>query len=176
MIIVTWNINGLRSFKKKYDLKKFLEDFGDKVTMDASDISEKALQVAVKNAEENNADIKFIKSNMFEEIRGKYDIIISNPPYIPKIQMDGLDKKVVGYEPYGALYGGEDGLDFYRIIADKSGEYLNHGGRLILEIGFDQGKSVPELLERAGFENIEVIKDYNNLDRVVKAVRNKAEN
>lgn len=151
-------------------VKKFLETYGDKVSVDASDISEKALAVAEKNAADNNISVTFIKSNMFEEICGKYDMIISNPPYIPKVQMEGLDRKVAEYEPHGALYGGEDGLDFYRIIANESVKYLKSGGGLLLEIGFDQGETVPELLKEAGFKEIEVLKDYNNLNRVVKAV------
>lgn len=150
-------------------VKKFLENYGDKIRVDASDISEAALQVAEKNAAENGTEVHFMKSNMFEEISGKYNMIVSNPPYIPKEQIDGLDKKVISYEPYNALYGGKDGLDFYRRIAADAGRYLKPGGSLLLEIGFDQGETVPELLKANGFTQIEVRKDYNHLDRVVTA-------
>lgn len=151
-------------------IKKFLDRKGTASEVIASDISEGALAVAKENAKKNDVQVSFIQSDMFENIEGKFDLIVSNPPYIPASQLRTLENKVVGFEPMGALYGGEDGLSFYRIIANEAKKYIKSGGRLFLEIGFDQGKTVPELLKTAGFEEIEVLKDYNNLDRVVKAV------
>ncbi len=150
---------------------KLSESLGISVKADASDISEKALSTAVENADKNNVCVNFIKSDMFENIDGKYDMIVSNPPYIPEDQYLGLSKRVHDYEPKLALCGGADGMDFYRIIASEAGHHLKQGGRLLLEIGFDQGETVPSLLEKNGFEQIEVKKDYNGLDRVVKAMR-----
>lgn len=155
-------------------IDKMLEESNHKVSVTAADISEGALKIAALNNERLGAGVELAQSDMFGNVTGKYNMIVSNPPYIPKVQMDELDKKVVEFEPYSALYGGRDGLDFYRIIAREAGNYLEGGGWLLLEIGFDQGESVPELLQEYGFENIKVLKDYNNLDRVVTA--NKCEN
>ena len=107
---------------------------------------------------------------MFENISERFDMIVSNPPYIPREVVEGLDEKVKEYEPYNALCGGEDGLDFYRIIAGKAKGYLNKDASLMMEIGFDQGESVSSLLGENGYEDIKVIKDLNGLDRVVWAV------
>jgi release factor glutamine methyltransferase len=150
-------------------VKKHLENKKVEALVTAVDISEKALSVASENAILNKVEVTFIKSDMFSEIRDKYDIIISNPPYIPKEQLCGLERKVIDYEPGTALYGGEDGLDFYKIIAEKSPVFLTPGGLLLLEIGFDQGVSVPKLLKAAGFKTAEVFKDYSGHDRVVRA-------
>ncbi len=155
-------------------IDKMLKESNHKASVTATDISEGALRIAALNNEKLGADVELIQSDMFGNVAGKYNMIVSNPPYIPKVQMDELDKKVVEYEPYSALYGGNDGLDFYRIIAREAGAYLEAGGWLLLEIGYDQGESVPELLLEYGFENIKVLKDYNNLDRVVTA--NKCKN
>ena len=143
----------------------------------ASDISEKALKKASENAGKHGVHVKFIRSDMFEDIRKfssdnrsyelPFDMIISNPPYISKAEMEKLDKKVSEHDPYAALYGGEDGLDFYRIIAEQAKNYLAPGGRLLLEIGYEQGESVKKLLEAQGYTNIEILKDYSGLDRVV---------
>ncbi|MGN0166024.1 MAG: peptide chain release factor N(5)-glutamine methyltransferase [Lachnospiraceae bacterium] len=150
-------------------IKKMLDEYEIPSAVKASDISLKALEVAKKNAGLNMAEIDFIAGNMFENISGKYDVIVSNPPYIPGEQLEKLDEKVLKYEPDTALYGGEDGLDFYRIIGAEAGAFLKKGGRLMLEIGYDQGESVPEILEQQGFSDIRVLKDYNHLDRVVIA-------
>ena len=97
----------------------------DDLSVFASDISRAALETAEKNKENLSLDVTFIESDMFENIKEKFDCIVSNPPYIPKEVIDGLDIKVKKYEPYNALCGGEDGLKFYRIIADKAKGYLN---------------------------------------------------
>lgn len=140
------------------------------IKVSASDISTAALKVAKKNKETLNLDINLIQSDLFENIEGKFDIIASNPPYIPTKVILGLDEKVKDFEPEGALDGGEDGLDFYKEIAKKAKDYLKEEAILIMEIGFDQGEDVSDILSENGYKNIEVIKDLNGLDRVVYAV------
>lgn len=100
-------------------------------------------------------------------MEGRYDIIVSNPPYIRREEIDTLMPEVRDYEPRQALDGGEDGLDFYRRIVAESPAYLNGGGRLYLEIGCDQGDAVQELLLQQGFREVNVVQDYGGLDRVV---------
>ncbi len=139
----------------------------------AADLSKPALSVAMANAKANGADVTFAASDMFENVGETYDVIVSNPPYIPAEQMDTLMPEVKDYEPRMALYGGEDGLDFYRILTAEGAKHLRpagpekKGGYLIVEIGFDQGKSVPELFRAAGFSDVTVKKDYAGHDRVV---------
>lgn len=135
------------------------------------DISEKALQIAYKNSKNNNVDkiCKIIKSDMFENINEKYDVIVSNPPYIVTKVINNLSIEVQN-EPHIALDGGEDGLMFYKIIANNAYKYLNKNGILALEIGYDQKENVIKLLNVIGkYENIHCIKDYNGKDRVIKA-------
>lgn len=137
-------------------------------TVTAADISEDALAVAKENAELNSADIEFIKSDMFEDLKGRsFDVIISNPPYINKADMENLQNEVK-FEPELALFGGEDGLDYYRTIAKYAPKFLNKGGALFMEIGYDQAEAVTKLLKKA--KDIKVIKDYEGNDRIVKAV------
>ena len=112
---------------------------------------------------------EFFVSDLFEQVEGRYDMIVSNPPYIPAGVIDGLDPEVKDYEPRRALDGGADGLDFYKILAKESKEYLKRGGVIFLEIGFDQGEAVKMLLEQEGYKNVEVLKDLAGLDRVVRA-------
>ena len=100
----------------------------------------------------------------------KYDMIVSNPPYIRTNMIAMLQDEVKVHEPMLALDGGKDGLDYYRQIVDKAADYLNPNGWLLLEIGYDQGESVPALLEAAGFKSIEVLKDLAGNDRVAAAV------
>ena len=133
------------------------------------DISDGALGVAETNSEALGIDATFIKSDMFENIPKdeRFDIVVSNPPYIRSDVIGTLMSEVKDYEPLLALDGSEDGLKFYRIIADRAPEYLNNGGMLFLEIGYDQGAEVSALLSAAGFMDVEVIKDLSGLDRVV---------
>ncbi|MCF2656844.1 peptide chain release factor N(5)-glutamine methyltransferase [Lacrimispora saccharolytica] len=133
------------------------------------DISDGALGVAKANSEALGIDATFIKSDMFENIPKdeRFDIVVSNPPYIRSDVIGTLMSEVKDYEPLLALDGSEDGLKFYRIIADRAPEYLNIGGVLFLEIGYDQGAEVSALLYAAGFMDVEVIKDLSGLDRVV---------
>lgn len=132
----------------------------------ASDISKNALRIAKKNTENNEAEIKFVESDMFEKIEGKFDIIVSNPPYIETQTIENLPEEVKN-EPKLALDGGEDGLDFYRILADKSRAHLEKGGTLAVEIGYNQKEEVMKLFEKYGFVDIYCKKDFGNNDRIV---------
>lgn len=143
------------------------KETGERVT--ASDISEKALETAKKNAALNEADIEFIKSDMFEKIDGRFDVIISNPPYIKSKDIEKLQEEVRGYDPARALDGGEDGLDFYRIIASEGKKYLKPEGMIFLETGSDQTEAVAALLTENGFLRVRVKEDLNRLPRVVSA-------
>jgi len=134
----------------------------------ASDISEKALEIAKKNAKRNNVNVKFILSDMFENINEKFDFIVSNPPYIENEVISELPKEVQ-CEPYIALAGGKDGLDFYKIIADKAKEHLNQGGYIAVEIGYNQKDSVIKIFEQEGYKEIYSKKDFGGNDRIVIA-------
>lgn len=142
------------------------------------DLSEEALGVAGKNAERLAVSdrAEWLKSNLFDhsyfyDIADKrssgYDMIISNPPYIARKEIDGLMEEVRLHDPLMALDGGEDGLDFYRNITSRAIHYLRQGGMLIFEIGYDQGKAVSDLLKDQGYRDVEVFKDLSGLDRVV---------
>lgn len=137
----------------------------------ATDISNNALNVANKNAINHNVEnkIKFINSDMFNNIEEKFDIIVSNPPYIETVTINKLEIEVQN-EPHLALDGGIDGLKFYKIIANNAFKYLNENGYLILEIGYNQQESVTQLLQDTGkYKNIETIKDLGGNYRVVIA-------
>lgn len=137
----------------------------------ATDISNNALNVANKNAINHNVEnkIKFINSDMFNNIEEKFDIIVSNPPYIETVTINKLEIEVQN-EPHLALDGGIDGLKFYKIIANNAFKYLNENGYLLLEIGYNQQESVTQLLQDTGkYKNIEIIKDLGGNYRVVIA-------
>ncbi len=136
----------------------------------ASDYSAEALAVAKKNAELQAADVTFFQGDLFENVEGMYDIIVSNPPYIRSSVVDELMPEVRDFEPRLALDGRSDGLLFYRRICSEAKEYLTPGGRLMFEIGHDQGETVPEILATEGYVSVEVKKDYAGLDRMVFAV------
>ena len=134
-----------------------------------SDIEEKALSLARENKERLKAsNVSFIKSDLFEEISEKFDIIISNPPYINQTDYDKLDERLY-HEPKSALLASEDGLYFYRRIIKEANSYLNQGGRLVFEIGYDQKQRICELLNESDFKNITCMKDYNDFDRFIIA-------
>ncbi len=141
----------------------------------AADISEAALRVAAENAKKilgSDADlVRFVRSDLFAEIEGSFEIIVSNPPYIATEEIGDLAVEVAEYTPKLALDGGDDGLVIYRRIAEEAPQYLNEGGWLFLEIGYDQGESVPALLAGQGWRKISVIRDYSGLDRIVVAER-----
>lgn len=135
------------------------------------DISEEALKVARKNSEMlglKNSD--FIQGDLFENVRGAFDMIVSNPPYIASEVIETLMPEVREYEPMQALDGMKDGLFFYRKIIAEAEKYMNTGARLFFEIGYDQGEAVSKLMQEAGFKDVKVVKDYAGLDRVVKGI------
>lgn len=134
------------------------------------DISDEALSIAKENAERLNLKADFVKSDLFEKVEGKFDVIVSNPPYIETDVVITLENQVKDFEPKNALDGGADGLNFYRIIAKQAKDYLKAGGRIVFEIGYNQGESVPEILKREGYSKIIVSKDLCGNDRVVSAV------
>lgn len=135
-----------------------------------ADISYKAIEIAKKNARQNKVDnIHFIYSNMFSNIQDTFDIIVSNPPYIKSSVIKKLQEEVQN-EPHIALDGGDDGLDFYRIIVDNGYKYLNEDGILFLEIGYDEKEDIIELLEKSNkYNNIYSKKDLYENDRIVVA-------
>ena len=135
-----------------------------------ADISEDALQVACKNAEQLGVDATWIHSDLFSDVEGQYDLIVSNPPYIRTSVIEGLNEEVKFHDPFIALDGREDGLYFYRRIVEESSQYLKKGGKLYFEIGYDQGEDVSGLMKDAGFSNVTVKKDLAGLDRVVFGV------
>lgn len=148
-------------------LAKYLENA--KVT--SVDISDIALEIGKRNAMENNVvdRIDFIKSDLFSALdkNVKFDIIVSNPPYIKREVIETLDKQVKDFEPYNALEGGIDGLDFYRAITTQAKDFLKEGGILAYEVGHDQSEDVSKLMEIDGYTNIYTRKDLQQIDRVV---------
>lgn len=138
------------------------------ISVTLSDISKKANKIAKKNAELNGVNVTIIQSDLFNNIPTKYDIIVSNPPYIKRRELEALEIEVKDFDPRLALDGGEDGLDFYREIVSTAPQYLSTGGRLYLEIGIEQSREVVKLLEE-DFEDIVVMKDYNGIDRYIIA-------
>ncbi len=141
------------------------------------DISEEALAVTRENAERYHLnkpryDAKWANARQSGSVVGLYDMIVSNPPYITAQEMDELDPGVKHFEPSLALFGGEDGLDFYRSIAVLCKRYMHHlrpGGRVLVECGWKQASMVMSLFQMAGLERIETIKDFSGIDRVVSA-------
>ena len=131
------------------------------------DISKQAINIAKENAKINNVNATFERSDLFEEVADTFDVIVSNPPYIPTDVIGGLMPEVAVYEPIQALDGKEDGLHFYRRIVKDARQYLKECGKLIFEIGHDQGESVSDLMREAGYKDVQVIKDLAGNDRVV---------
>jgi len=132
-----------------------------------SDISQKALAVAKANAESLGKEATFVQGDLFEPIEGKFDFIVSNPPYIPTKVIETLEAEVKDHDPISALDGMEDGLYFYRKIVDRAGEYLYPGGMLFFEIGCEQAEDVKKMMTEAGYHDVTVCKDLAGLDRVV---------
>lgn len=149
-------------------VQKELQKRGVKVKMTATDISEDALALAQENAEEHRAKVEFIRSDLFEKVRGKFDIIVTNPPYIPTATIETLQREVKDFEPRLALDGGEDGLDIYRKIAASAGRHIVRGGTLIMEVGEGEAKAVAKLFK--GDHYTIIGKDFNGVERYVKII------
>ena len=147
---------------------KELEKAGRKVRMTAIDVSEKALELARENAELNGAEINFIQSDLFTRIRERFDLIVSNPPYISSAEIETLQREVKDFEPRLALDGGADGLEIYRKIAADVSKHLTRGGTLLMEVGAGQAEEVVKLFKGNSYSMI--IKDFNGVDRYVKIV------
>lgn len=150
-----------------------LVELGEVKEVVASDISKEALEVAKTNmcllSAENKEKMRLIEGDLFQNINEKFDIIVSNPPYIESKVIDGLQPEVSVYEPRLALDGSEDGLLFYRRIAEEAKDYFEENGILFLEIGSGQAEAVKKILQEERFHNIRVLKDLAHLDRVVVA-------
>ncbi len=131
------------------------------------DISDDALAVARENAQNLGLETEFRHSDLLEKVEGKFDMIVSNPPYIETAVIDTLMPEVREHEPMLALDGREDGLYFYRRIVEQCTSYMTRGARLFFEIGYDQGEAVKDMMIHKGFCEVEIIKDYAGLDRVV---------
>ena len=134
----------------------------------AADISRDALELATENAKRQDLDLTFIRTDCFSEISSKYDIIVSNPPYISRADEEEVGLNVLHSEPHLALFADEDGLAIYRRIAEESKDYLNDGGKIYLEIGYKQGQSVPALfMENLPEKRVRTLKDQFGQDRMV---------
>ena len=149
-------------------LKKELEQVS--VDIIASDISEKAIEVAKENAQNHNADIRFIQSDIFNNIDDKFDIIVSNPPYIDRKDEVTMQDNVLKYDPHLALFAEEEGMYFYRKIIEQANDYLDENGVIFFEIGYDQKDKIIKLADMNGYSG-EVYKDINDRDRMAFLVR-----
>ena len=149
-------------------LKKELEQVS--VDIIASDISEKAIEVAKENAQNHNADIRFIQSDIFNNIDDKFDIIVSNPPYIDRKDEITMQDNVLKYDPHLALFAEEEGMYFYRKIIEQANDYLDENGVIFFEIGYDQKDKIIKLADMNGYSG-EVYKDINGRDRMAFLVR-----
>jgi len=136
-----------------------------------TDLSKDALVYANKNAQENTIkNVCFRQGSLFEPAQGKkFDIITANPPYIRRDELETLQREIRGWEPVTALDGGMDGMDFYRAILSSVGDYLNPGGFIFLELGYDQTEEVQKIARAEGFREILVINDYAGIGRILKA-------
>lgn len=138
--------------------------------VDSCDISSESLKIAKANSQNLNTNVKFFKSDLFENIQDKYDLIVSNPPYIPIKEMEKLQKEVKDFEPHQALFANdEQGIDFYKKIIQNSQKFLNKSGFLAFEIGINQSILVEDLFLSNNFQNVKIYKDLNNIERVITA-------
>ena len=144
----------------------------DQVSVDviASDISKEAIEVAKENSQSHDATIKFIKSDIFNNIDDKFDIIVSNPPYIDRKDKVTMQDNVLKYDPHLALFAEEEGMYFYRKIIEQANDYLNENGVIFFEIGYDQKDKIIKLADMNGY-SAEVYKDINGRDRMAFLVR-----
>ena len=137
------------------------------VVVVGSDISDKAIDVARFNSKKNNAKVTFVKSDWFKNITTRYDIIVSNPPYVSEGELASLPDEVKNYDPKVALNGGKDGLNGYRKIAESLNSHLNIGGLGIFEIGFGQVTDVRNIFSKFGFSVHRIKCDLNGIERVI---------
>lgn len=140
------------------------------LSLEAVDISQKALEIAQKNADFHKVSekINFYTSNLFENVKKKYNIIVSNPPYIPLKDKETLQTEVKDHDPHLALFTSDfDGVEFYKKISSKAGEYLNTDGFLIFEIGINMSEKVVNILKRNKFNVLEVVSDFNDIERII---------
>ena len=151
--------SGIIAITLKKELNQFLID------VVASDISEEAIEVAKENAQFHDATIKFIQSDIFDNIDEKFDIIVSNPPYIDRKDEVTMQDNVLKYDPHLALFAEEEGMYFYRNIVEKASSYLNDNGVIFFEIGYDQKEKIIKLADMNGY-SAEVYKDINGRDRM----------
>lgn len=135
------------------------------VNLTLADISSKALKVCKKNCKKHKIEAKRIKTNMFNKIKEKFDLIICNPPYIESDTVLNLSDDVKKFDPKISLDGGQDGLKFYNILYENVDKFLNTNGKCIIEIGYNQGHLIEKFKEK--YKNVKLIKDYNSLDRVI---------
>lgn len=146
-------------------------DLESQAQVKAVDISKKALAIAEKNKESLGGQVDFINSDLYEKVEDKFDIIVSNPPYISEKDYLNLEEELY-YEPKIALYGGKKGYEIYEKIIDRARDYLEKDGKIFLEIGYDQKDYLVSYLENNGFGKVETYKDYNNFDRIIVATLN----
>lgn len=144
------------------------QKLGKDLAVTASDVSEDALEVARENAEKNGASVTFVKSDFLDGVKGKYNIIVCNPPYIKSGDITGLQREVKDFEPLSALDGGEDGLDFYRRLAKDAPRKLAKGGTILMECGAGQAQEIVKLFKK--FDYTMIARDYNGVERFVRAV------
>lgn len=138
--------------------------------VDSCDISSEALKIAKANSQNLNTNVNFFQSDLFEHVHDKYDLIVSNPPYIPIKEKDKLQKEVKDFEPSQALFANdEQGIDFYKKISQNSQKFLNKSGFLAFELGINQFEIVENLFLSHNFKNVNIYKDLNNIERVITA-------
>ena len=148
-----------------------IKKLNESLCVSAADISKEALDIARRNISENDCEINLIQSDLFENIDSKFDVIISNPPYVTDDEYETLALEVKNFEPKLALTAGKEGLDIYKKLIPSALEHLNDNGMISLEIGCKQANAVTQILEENGFCNIEVLKDLPGLDRIVIAYK-----
>jgi len=140
------------------------------VIIEATDISNDALLIAKQNAAFNCVDINFRQSDIFSDVPGTYDLIISNPPYISQKDYDQLPIEIKDFEPKSALQADDNGLIFYNKILQNAKEHLTESGKIYFEIGYDQAIRITEIAKENGFKDIQVYQDLNNLDRIMSII------
>ena len=141
--------------------------------VDAVDISSNALEIAKKNAKFHKVNVNFFQSDLFSNVKNKYDLIVSNPPYIPISKRNELDDVVKNFEPHAALFANDEfGIDFYEKIISKAATFLNKTGYVGLELGINQAERVAEIFSQYGFKSPTIINDFDNIKRVIISKKN----